>query len=87
MFIWHIVLVWSSTIFDPLTKDFSAFVTRFPISVDCQPPSKKQRVEKAFLATVCFMTGGEAPSMPRDRNICCVSTPLHNTALTIHHSN
>lgn len=33
---------------DTSTKDFSAFVSRFPVSLDGQPPSKKQQVDEGF---------------------------------------
>ncbi len=59
------------------TKDFSAFVRRFPVSLDGQPPRKKQRVNEGFLEDRVFMTGGETPSMPRERNICYVSYPIY----------
>ncbi|KAK2892479.1 hypothetical protein Q8A67_012467 [Cirrhinus molitorella] len=43
-------------------KDFSAFVHRFPISLDSQPPSKKSGLMKGFLQTACSMTGGKMSS-------------------------
>lgn len=38
---------------------------------------------QGFLKTVSFMTSGELPSIPRERNICCVSLQCINTALTL----
>ncbi|XP_051741310.1 uncharacterized protein LOC127507920 isoform X2 [Ctenopharyngodon idella] len=35
-------------------KDFSAFVTRFPVSLEGQPPTKRQRVDSGFPADRVF---------------------------------
>ncbi len=77
------VTLWP-TISLPLLQDF---LSQWTVS----HRAKNSGSMKAFLATVCFMTGGEVPSMPRDRNICCVSTPLRkystdNTPFKLGHS-
>ncbi len=38
---------------------------------------------QGFLKTVSFTTSGELPSIPGERNICCVSLQCINTALTL----